>query len=106
MAMNPTRLRWTHSGLREDGSAVDLSGLAYNLYADSAPVASFPGTLNPDGSYEQLFADLGWQPEPGRVHTLTLRALEIESGLESVDSMAVEVQFVGRPTPPAAFEAL
>lgn len=103
--LNPTRITWQHSGQREDGTTVDLAGLAYNLYANGEAVASFPGALNADGSFEMLFADTGWEPAPGQVHTITLRAFEIATELESADSNPIEIQFVGKPHAPGQLAA-
>lgn len=102
---NPRRIFWTHDGERVDGSTVALDGLAYQLYADGEVVASFPGALNAEGQFEQLFADLAWTPTPGAVHRLELTAIETATGLESAPSHSVEAVFVGKPNSPAGFGA-
>lgn len=103
MKYNPTRFTWTHSGERTDGSATTT--LAYNAYIDGAYLVSFPGNLNPDGTYEMLFADLGWEPTPGAVHTFSLTAHEPATGLESDPSAPVEISWVGKPHAPEALTA-
>lgn len=100
MKYNPTRFKWTHSGQRTDGSPA--TALVYRAYIDGEAIADFPGTLNPDGSYEMLFADLGWQHTPGAVHTFELTALETATGLESAPSPAQEISWVGNPRAPEA----
>lgn len=99
MKYNPTKFTWTHSGLREDGS--ETTELAYNAYIDGELIASFPGTLNPDGKYEMLFADLGWTHSPGVEHEFSLTAFETQTGLESNPSAPEVLVWVGKPQPPS-----
>lgn len=97
---NPRRIFWNAPTTNVDGSAIDYE-LAYNLYVDGAgPVASFPGTLNPNGEYEFLFADLPTFPK-NQVLTIALSAFSTANPTrESVPSTSVEVEFVGIPSAP------
>lgn len=70
---NPTKIIWRAPTLNTDGTPIDYA-LDYELgvVEGSAvtPVAVFPGSLNPDGTYEQPLSAFG----PGS-HTIVLRAL-------------------------------
>lgn len=57
MSFNPTVLRWQAPTENEDGSPIDYE-LGYELYVDGEATATFPGRLNPDGTYEQAVIDL------------------------------------------------
>jgi hypothetical protein len=97
---NPTRLTFTMPTARVDESVIaEGTALNANLYVDGVNIVSIPGDLNPGGTYTFLFADLGWQGTPGVVHGISVTALE--GALESAPSEPVEVQFVGKPLPPA-----
>lgn len=97
---NPTRLTFTMPTQRVDGSEIAPDTVMFsNLYVDGVNILSIPADLNPGGQYTFLFADLGWEPTAGAVHGIHLTA--VEGSLESGPSATVEVQFVGKPQPPA-----
>ena len=69
-----TRISWTGPTQREDGTPLsqeEQANLVYNLgwqplgQADQeyTVIASLPATLNPDGRYQVLIADLALPPE-------------------------------------------
>lgn len=82
-----TLLSWLAPTQNTDGTSIDYA-LSYRLYVDAQPVATFPGTLNPDGRYQFPLADVPALEEPG-TYLLTLTAfpegvdLELEPGRES-----------------------
>jgi len=102
---NPTRIKWRAPTENTDGTAINYS-LAYNLYVNGAVTASFPGTLNPDGTYEFLFADLGSPLPKEQVHKIALSAFSTENpSRESAPSTEVEVTFFVIPKAPFALVA-
>lgn len=96
---NPRRIFWSAPTQNTDGSPIDYD-LAYNMYVNGVVTASFPGTLNPDGTYEALFADLPAFPK-NQVLTVALSAFATSNpARESAPSTSVEVEFVGIPSAP------
>lgn len=100
MADNPRRLNWTAPTENTDGTAIDYE-LNYNLLVDGQEVASFPGTLNPNGQYEMLFADLAYDFELERTYTIALTAFSVANPeRESAPSASIDIRFFKIPNPP------
>lgn len=111
MKVNPQELSWTAPTENTDGTPIDYA-LAYELgwridpAAAFEPVASFPGQLNPDGSYR---ADIPAFNFPGdQVFQLALNAFRQDAPqLKSDWSNAIEVLISGKvPLAPASFDVL
>ncbi len=68
------KLTWQAPTENEDGSEIHYV-LAYNLYVNSEPVLTFPGSLNEDGSYSFPLADVPALSTPGE-YEITLTAYE------------------------------
>ena len=98
-----TRFTWTAPTANVDGSPIS-GDLAYNLYVDGGVMASFPGTLNADGTYEVLFVDLPSFPVGEASFTLTAFYTS-NPGAESVESGAVLVEYRQIPLAPILFGA-
>ncbi len=97
---NPRRLYWTAPTENTDGTAIDYE-LNYNLLVDGTAVASFPGSLNADGTYELQFADLAYEFTPEQEYTLALTAFSVATPeRESAPSGSVTVRFFKIPNPP------
>lgn len=94
---NPTRFSFQMPTTRVDETTI-TGQMSANVYMDGTQIVAYPTALNPGDRGEMLFADLGWQPEPGKVHSLSLTAQEGEQ--ESAHSAPVEIQFVGKPNAP------
>lgn len=95
--LNPRRITWTAPTENTDGTAIDYQ-LAYALLVDGEPVADFPGTLNPDGTYEALFADL--PPIHGEAE-IALVAFDVAiPDRRSAPSGTLQVAFFPNPLPP------
>lgn len=98
-------LRWIAPTENTDGTPIDYD-LAYNLYADGQPIASFPGTLNPEGQYTFPLADVGAMQDPGD-YNLTLTAFDTAlPDRESEPSNGIVIRRVAGPFAPAAFSAV
>lgn len=97
---NPTKIRWRAPTENTDGTPITYA-LAYNLYVNDLLTASFPGTLNADGEYEFLFAELGSPLPLEQTHTVALTAFSTANPeRESAKSAAVEVFFFKIPKAP------
>lgn len=97
---NPRRIFWRAPTENTDGTPIDYP-LAYNLYVNDVLTASFPGTLNEDGTYEFLFADLGSPLPPEQTHVVALTAFSTENpARESAKSTTAEVLFFKVPKAP------
>lgn len=101
---NPrTSISWNAPTQNTDGSPI-TDQLTYNLYVDNVNTASFPGTLNPDGKYSFLLADLPVISQPGS-YQFELTAQD-ESGDESDRSNAITiVRGETIPNAPTSFAA-
>lgn len=101
---NPvTRLSWTAPTQNTDGTPITQS-LTYNLYVDAANVLSFPGELNPDGSYGFPLADVPAIQVPDD-YDVWLTAVD-EDGDESAPSGTIVLIRVPQvPLAPADFSA-
>ena len=104
MRINPTKLRWNAPTENIDGSGIvgDLNytlGIMVENDLDFIEVVSFPGSLNMDGEYEALFADI---PAIQGSVTLALKAFYVDKPeLKSVWSNSIEATFgVAAPKPP------
>ena len=100
---NPrTKLSWTAPTENTDGSPI-TQALTYTLYIDIAgvltPTISFPGTLNPDGTYGFPLGDVG-AFEDDRTYTLALTATDAD-GDESDFSNSIEIRVAGSQVPNA-----
>ncbi len=103
--INPQQISWQAPTENTDGSPITQE-LAYQLDVDGQAFATFPGFLNPDGSYSQQVADItGLQPNVE--YTLALRAFyTAQPALISDPSNTLTIVVgVARPNPPAAFDA-
>ena len=98
--LNQAKITWQAPTENEDGSAIDYE-LGYELYVDGEASATFPGRLNPDGTYEQevstLFPDTVYAS-----YTVQLKAFRIDQpDLKSGLSNAVVLSYDKRkPKPP------
>lgn len=104
MKLNPEKITWTAPTQNVDGTPIDYA-LAYRLYVDGSPVADFPGSLNTDGRYEMLYADV---PAIGLgSHAITMTAFRQDiPELESDQSNVVEVYFGSKPEAPLGVDSL
>jgi hypothetical protein len=100
--LNPSVIKWSAPTQDVEGNTITQE-MAYNLYRSDqqGPVASFPGTLNPDGKYQITFDEVGATWPKGETVDIGLTAFytakpEIESALSSL----VSIQFVAKPSPP------
>lgn len=85
-----TKLEWTAPTENTDGTPIDYE-LSYNLYIDGVNTIALPGTLNPDGSFMALLADIAALAAPA-TYVLTLTAFSVaEPGLESVESSSITI---------------
>lgn len=99
--LNPTTIRWQAPTQNVDGSLIDYE-LAYELYVDAEPVATFPGRLNPDGTYEQDVVDL-FPDTTFAAYDVALKAFRVDQPEEkSALSNVVEYKF-DRRKPKAPF---
>lgn len=92
--MTVKTFKWSAPTQREDGSALDPTELSYRLYIDGAALVDFPGSLNPDGTYEYKR-----EFSHGK-YTAELTALDME-GRESQKSNSVPFEVVSAPSAPA-----
>ena len=92
--------KWTAPTANTDGSPI-TQALTYNLYVDGTPVLTFPGTLNPDGTYSFPIADVSAMAIDA-VYSLYLTAMD-EDGDESDPSNTITVERLARPNAPTAF---
>lgn len=75
------RITWDAPTTYENGTPLPPSAiLSYNLYLDGVNTLSFPGVLNPDGSFSHEF-DL-----PPGTYNVELTAVDTSTGLESAKS--------------------
>jgi hypothetical protein len=98
MVVNPRILKWRAPTQNTDGTPITYE-LGYHLYVGATPVASFPGSLSPDGNFEVLFADLSLDIDG-----------EVDLGMKAFDaanpnrisemSQTVRVGFFANPQPP------
>ena len=86
--------KWNAPTERTDGSPIE-GALTYNLYIDGIQLVTFPGSLNPDGSYEfkRDFAHGDYVAE--------ITALDSE-GLESDKSNSVPFTVRSAPKAPTS----
>lgn len=111
MKVNPQELSWTAPTENTDGSAIDYA-LAYELgwridpAAAFEPVASFPGTLNQDGTYTADIPNFSFPADT--VFQLALNAFRQDAPeLKSDWSNTIEVLISGKvPLAPASFDVL
>lgn len=99
MKVNPKDLNWTAPTENTDGTTIDY-GLAYELGVGVpggpyTAVASFPGTLNPDGKYSAPLPDLGLDDDVS--YGIVLNAFNtLAPDLKSDWSGEVEIIFTGK----------
>lgn len=98
-----TDLNWQAPTENDDGSQINQQ-LTYNLYVNGEPVLSFPGSLNPDGSYGFPLAAVAAIGSQG-THQLALTAVD-EDGDESLPTPSLEIRTVVGPKPPTGFTAI
>ena len=96
-----TKLSWTAPTENVDGSPIDYA-LSYELQEDDVPIISFPGSLNPDGTYSVLLADVPTFTRGD--HNLTLEAIS-DTGVHSADSNVVVLTADVQPGAPLNFFA-
>jgi hypothetical protein len=98
--INKSTLKWMAPTLNTDGSAISQE-LSYRLTVDGADFLDFPGTLNPNGEFEQPLAPLNLPQN--QVMMLALKAFYVnEPQLISEPSGTLEV-ILGVPAPAAPF---
>lgn len=99
--LNAVSLRWQAPTQNVDGSPIDYE-LAYELYVDAEAVATFPGRLNPDGTYEQDVVDL-FPDTTFAAYDVALKAFRVDQPAEKSElSNVVEYKF-DRRKPKAPF---
>ena len=85
--------KWNAPTERTDGSVLE-GALSYNLYIDGVAIVSFPGSLNPDGSYEFK------REFPHGDYLAEITAVD-DGGLESAKSNSVPFEIRSAPVAPA-----
>ena len=95
--INPKFISWLAPTENTDGSPI-VGALAYRLMLDGADFADFPGTLNPDGRYEQPLDVLGL---PDGEHTYALKAFYTDSP-ELISDPSASVTMITGVTAPNA----
>lgn len=104
MKINPTKVRWTAPTERTDGSTIP-GEINYDIGTETNEgvvqnLAVIVGELQTGGVYEAPLADFSF--EPG-VHTVALRATEVDTGLTSAWSNTVQFEIVdAKPKAPLA----
>lgn len=109
MNLNPKKISWNAPTQDEAGNPITLE-LAYTLgtqgfVGDVTPLASFPGSLNPDGRYEAVLADLV-DTTPGQTYEFVMASFYTENPeLQSAWSdPPVNATFVAAPNSPTGLQ--
>jgi hypothetical protein len=100
--VNPQKITWSAPTQNTDGTPI-VESLNYRLVVDGVDFLDFPGTLNPDGKFEQELAPLNLPAN--QVLTLALKAfygVGDQPGLVSAPSGSIEV-ILGVAAPEAPF---
>ena len=92
--MTMKTFKWNAPTERTDGSPID-GPLTYNLYIGGVQLVTFPGSLNPDGSYE-----FKREFSHGE-YVATITALD-DGGLESEHSNSVNFTVQSAPKAPTS----
>lgn len=85
--------KWNAPTERTDGSPLE-GPISYNLYINDVGIVSFPGSLNPDGSYEFK------REFPHGDYVAEITAVD-DGGLESSKSNSVPFTVRSAPAAPA-----
>ena len=103
--INKQTLSWGAPTLNTDGTPI-TQALSYRLTVDGVDFLDFPGSLNPEGRYEQELALLNLPQN--QVLTLALKAFYVDApALISDPSASIEVIMgVARPEAPFGLEAV